>query len=107
MKRERKLVSLSEEFGLIERALGAVRLLALAYVDQKVGGQADVENAPQAMAAVTVLVCERLKLVTRVARGTLDPATIHADHNDVTGCVEDGGTDLTLATWTQAERKSR
>ena len=107
MKRERKLVSLSEELVLVEHALGAVRLLASAFFEEQVGRPAEFEAAPLAMAAVSVLVSERLKLLTRVARGTLDPALIHADHNDVTGSEEDGSTDLTLATWTEAERKKR
>lgn len=108
MKREpRRLVSLSEELVLVGRALDAVRLLSFAYIDEQVGRIADVEAAPVAMAAVTALVGERLRLITRVARGTLDPALIHADHNDVTGCDEEDSTDLTLATWTDAERRRR
>lgn len=102
MKRQQpKRVSLSQELAALRGAVESIRLLGDAYVVENLGTDCDVAEAPVAMSAIASLVSARLELITLAVRGSVDPALMLAQHNDVSGVTDEpDSTEVILAAWT-------
>lgn len=78
----RKRIVLSWELGELADTLEAARMLSEAIVTEQLGPDHDRRQAPRALTAMLSITWARLRDLTRVVRGDLDPARILAPHND-------------------------
>lgn len=58
---------------------------------------------PPAIAAILVLLTERLRLLDRVARGTVDPRLLLCPENETSPPLEGEEEDVTLPVWSQGQ----
>lgn len=96
---DRKAVSLSDELFHLIRTIDAVRQLA-----ERLGEASFEEGALLLSIASTLLIVkERLKLLDRAVRGSVDPFILWCYENDGTepleGDKDDGGDDVRLWSW--------
>jgi len=78
----RKRIVLSYELAELADACQAARILSEAIETRQLGSDYDQRQAPRALTAILSITWARLKDLTRVSRGDLDPVRIHAPHND-------------------------
>lgn len=102
MKQRR--VAMSYELLEIADAIEAARMLGDAISTTQLGSEHDQRNAPRALTAVLNIVGARLKDVTRVLRGDVDPATIHTHYNGVEASIPG---ETILRPWTTTNKGAR
>lgn len=101
-----KRISLSYELAEIVSALGAVRVLAEELAHGQFETQHDYERAPRWIAAVTGVVLERLRLLTRAMTGNVDPKLLWSHVNAAPPGVEDEPEveDVVIVEWSAQRR---
>jgi hypothetical protein len=93
----RKTLSLSNELSLMIDALGGVHRLTRHWIENY---GMDLDDVPQSIGSLLVILRERLRLLDRVARGTLDPRLAWCRENDAEGSPGDPSEeDVRLVTW--------
>lgn len=96
----RKRVSLSNELHLVIDSIGGIRALTRQWIDS-FGGEPHV---PDQIHAVLTVVIDRLRLLDRAVRGTIDPFLVWSSENDVESIPGDPSEeDVVLTAW--SERK--
>ena len=96
----RKSVSLSNELHVIMDSIRGVRSLTKQWIDS-FGMDADI---PQQVSALLVVLMDRLRLVDRAVRGTVDPHLVWSPENDAHDIPGDPKEeDVVLVAW--SERK--
>ena len=98
---ERRRLSIADEVAIVRRALDGIRILVelgekLAAPDEVTG-----QLAPSSAVAIAVIVGQRLRVVERAARGSIDPAELVHPENEALGA--DSGAQL--APWSAAQRQ--
>ena len=93
----KKTVSLSNELTLMMDAVGGVHRLTRHWIENY---GLDVDEVPEAISAMLAILVERLRLLDRVARGTLDPRLAWCPENDTIRSPGDPGEeDVRLESW--------
>ena len=82
----KRIVSLSNELSVLMGALRGLRLLVQHWIES-FGMDADI---PHTIAALLVVLHERLRLLDRVAQGQLDPRLAWCPQNDAGSPVVEG-----------------
>lgn len=100
-----KRVALSYEIGEIADTIEAARVLSEAIETNQLGSDYDRRRAPRALTAVLALAWARLRDVTRVVRGDLDPAAIHAHFNSIE--VSSLPNEIVLKAWNSTRKVTR
>ena len=77
---KRKRVSLSSEIHYLRLAIQGLRVLALRLIDAP--EDAEASRIATSLASLTMLVVERVRLVERAVRGTIDPRLVWNREND-------------------------
>lgn len=97
--RRRKSVSLSSELHLVARTIDATRILTEQWKDLHLN-EDDLPRLARALHATLVLVRERLTLIDRAVRDTLDPRQLFCQENEVLDELpgDDEG-DVVLRAW--------
>lgn len=101
--KDRKAVSVSEELYLAIRAIDGVRELAERLAESSF----DTGPVPLSIASTLVIVRERLRMLDRAVRGTVDPMLLWCRETEPTESVDDNGNDggdLLLQFW--SDRKT-
>ncbi len=98
--RRKKGVSLSNELHVLMDSIRGVRSLTKQWIDS-FGMDADI---PQQVSSLLVVLIERIRLMDRVTRGTVDPHLLWSPENDADSCPGDSNEeDVVLVAW--SERK--
>jgi hypothetical protein len=95
---EPKTVSLSGELHMLMRAVDGARDIAERLNESRFHDG----NLPLSLAASLALVRERLRLLDRAVRGSVDPRLLWCPENDAVPLLSDGtddGNDVRLNTW--------
>lgn len=96
-ERAAKTVSLSDELHLMMSAIRGAHCLTRHWIENY---GMDLDEIPDAVAALLVIFIERLRLLDRVARGTIDPRLAWCAENDAERSPGDPGEDdVHLAAW--------
>lgn len=104
--RSKRVVSLSSELHLVARALDGVRLLSEQWKELHFN-EDDLPRVAHALHAVSVLVRERLLLLDRGVRDTIDPRLLSCDENRALDeCTADDG-DVALRPWSTKKTAER
>lgn len=103
MRAPPKKISVSDELATVRLGLDGVRLLAFAYLEEQVGSDQDVRQAPRVISALACLLSARLESVQRALAGHVDPRTILTPDNDVTCVDESECADTILREWSDRE----
>jgi hypothetical protein len=94
----RKSVSLSNELHLMKDSIRGVRSLTKQWIDS-FGMDADI---PHQVSALLVVLIERIRLVDRVVRGTVDPHLVWSPETDADDCPGDPNEeDVVLSAWSE------
>lgn len=101
----RKTVSLSSELHLVARALDGIRLLSEQWKELHFN-EDDLPRVAHALHAVSVLVRERLLLLDRGVRDTIDPRLLACEENRVVDAPSDDG-DVVLRPWSTKKTVER
>lgn len=101
----RKPVSLSSELHLVARALDGVRLLSEQWKELHFN-EDDLPRVAHALHAVSVLVRERLLLLDRGVRDTIEPRLLACEENRVVDAASDDG-DVVLRPWSTKKSAER
>jgi hypothetical protein len=97
----RKTLSLSNELSLMIDALGGVHRLTRHWIENY---GMDLDDVPQSIGSLLVILRERLRLLDRVVRGTLDPRVAWCAENDAEGSPGDPNEeDVRLAAWSDGK----
>ena len=91
----RRAVSLSNEVQLVMDALRGVHAITRKFIE----GYGMETELPETIAALLVLLVERLRLADRVLRGTADPHLLWCSENDASMARE--GDDHLLSAWSE------
>lgn len=105
--RRRKSVSLSSELHLVARTIDATRILTEQWKELHLN-EDDLPRLARALHATLVLVRERLTLVDRAVRGTLDPRHLFCQENEALDELpgDDEG-DVVLRPWSPKKTAER
>lgn len=96
-----KTVGLSNELHLMMSAVHGVHRLTRHWIENY---GMDLDDVPDAIAALLVMLIERLRLLDRVARGTIDPRLAWCAENDAERSPGDPSEDdLRLAAWSDSK----
>ncbi len=94
----RKTVSLSNELHVIMDSIRGVRSLTKQWIDS-FGMDADI---PQQVSALLVVLMDRIRLVDRAVRGTVDPHLVWSPENDAHDIPGDPNEeDVVLVAWSE------
>jgi hypothetical protein len=97
---QRKRVSLSNEMHLLMDSIGGIHSLTRQWIDSF----GHDHRVPDQISALLTVLIERLRLMDRVIRGTLDPHLVWSPGNDTKECPGDPNEeDVLLTAW--SERK--
>lgn len=104
--RSKRVVSLSSELHLVARALDGVRLLSEQWKELHFT-EDDLPRVAHALHAVSVLVRERLLLLDRGVRDTIDPRLLSCEENRALDerTADDG--DVVLRPWSTKKTAER
>jgi len=93
----KRTVSVSNELHLTMDAILGVRRLTRMWIDNC---GLDIDDVPEAISALLVILVERLRLLDRVARGTVDPRLVWCPENDADRSPGDAADkNLRLVAW--------
>jgi hypothetical protein len=97
---DRKSVSLSNELHILMDSLRGVHSLTRQWIDSF----GDDPLVPDQISAFLTVLIERIRLMDRVVRGTVDPHVVWSPENDAEDCPGDPAEeDIILTAW--SERK--
>jgi hypothetical protein len=96
--RRRKSVSLSSELHLVARTIDATRILTEQWKELHLN-EDDLPRLARALHATLVLVRERLTLVDRAVRDTLDPRQLFCPENEALDDFPGDEGDVVLHPW--------
>ena len=99
---DRKAVSLSDELHHLIRTVDGLRELAERLNESTIHDG----TLPLSIASSLVLVRERMRLIDRVVRGTVDPRILWSVENEALPSVRDGD-DVILRAWSDEETVRR
>ena len=97
---KRKRISLSNELTVIMDATRGIHGLTRRWIEAY--GMLDAE-APDAISALLVVVVERVRLLDRVVRGTVDPWLLVCRENQALPPQDGDEDDVVLPAWSDAE----
>ena len=96
--RRMKGVNLSNELHLLMDSICGVHSLTRRWIDS-FGMDAEI---PQQVSSLLVVLIERIRLMDRVTRGTVDPHLVWSPENDADSCPGDRKEeDLVLVAWSE------
>lgn len=99
----KRAVSLSHELHLLFKALQGARALVEQWIASPPDGSLGAGELPPAVSTILVLLTERLRLLDRVARGTIDPRLLLCPENEALGRSEREEEDVTLPVWSERQ----
>jgi len=97
---KKKRVSLSNELTLLMDATRGVHGLTRRWIESY--GMLDAE-APDAISAMLVVIVERIRLIDRVVRGTVDPRLVLCAQNQSLPPQEGDEADVLLTVWSEKD----
>ena len=102
MKGRQRVVSLADELELVANAIEGLEILLDQLAHDDLATETQERRTPHAVAAVLVLVEQRLRLGAKLARGELDPKLIFHAANEQ---LDEGGVGLEV--WSPELRRKK
>jgi hypothetical protein len=94
---QRKTVSVSSELQLLIDGARGVHALTRRFIDS-FGMETEL---PESISALLVIMIERLRLMDRAVRGTVDPHLVYCVENDASRSANPSEEDLVLTEWSE------
>ena len=96
----KRSVSLSSELHLLVHATQATRILVERWCESPGRGDAfGFDELPHAVSAALVILTERIRLLDRVVRGTIDPRLVRCAQNEALPREASDEQDVRLSDW--------
>lgn len=107
MKTKQKRVSLLAELGTIGNCLTAIRIMAAELDTDQFANVTDYGAAPACIESISVLITERLRLLSRVIRDEVDPRLLWCPDNAVSPGIADDPEikDIIITGWSSKRRR--
>lgn len=104
--RDRKKISLSSELHLVARALDGVRILSQQWKELHFT-EDELPRVAHALYAISVIVRERLVLLDRGVRDTIDPQSLFCEENQAFDELPGDDGDVVLRAWSSKKTAER